>query len=100
MSVLRKIVVVVAILYAGLLGGLLVVMRQPTVFGKAMSKFPEPLFAVVPFKRLWFVARAGRLKVGDPAPDFALPTSDRKLQVELAAFRGQKPVVLIFGSYT
>ncbi len=100
MSVLRKIVVVVAILYAGLLGGLLVVMRQPTVFGKAMSKFPEPLFAVVPFKRLWFVARAGRLKVGDPAPDFALPTGDRKSQVELAAFRGQKPVVLIFGSYT
>ena len=100
MSVLQKIVVVVAILYAGLLGGLLVVMRQPTVFGKAMSKFPEPLFAVVPFKRLWFVARAGRLKVGDPAPDFALPTGDRKSQVDLAAFRGQKPVVLIFGSYT
>ncbi len=100
MSVLRKIVVVVAVLYAGLLGGLLAVMRQPTVFGKAMSKFPEPLFAVVPFKRLWFVARAGRLKVGDPAPDFALPTSDRKTHVELAAFHDQKPVVLIFGSYT
>jgi hypothetical protein len=100
MGLLRKIVVVAVVLYAGLLGGLLTVMRQPTVFGKAMAKFPEPLFAVVPFKRLWFIARAGRLKVGDPAPDFALPASDRKSQVELASFRGAKPVVLIFGSYT
>ncbi|HEV2494447.1 MAG TPA: hypothetical protein VG204_15395 [Terriglobia bacterium] len=100
MKVLRKIAVVVVVLYVGLLAGLLVVMRKPIVFGQAMKRFPEPLFAVVPFKRLWFVARAGQLKVGDPAPDFALPTGDRKSQVALAAFRGAKPVVLVFGSYT
>ena len=55
---------------------------------------------VIPFKQLWFIARAGHLKVGDPAPDFNLPTPDKKAQVQLSSFRRQKPVVLIFGSYT
>ena len=40
------------------------------------------------------------LKAGDAAPDFKLPTLDKSAQVELASFRGQKPVVLVFGSYT
>jgi hypothetical protein len=100
MKVLRNIVVVVVVLYIGLLAGLLLVMRKPIVFGQAMKRFPEPMFAVIPFRRLWFVARAGQLKVGDPAPDFALTTPDRQSHVELAAFRGAKPVVLVFGSYT
>ena len=40
-------------------------------------------------------------KVGDPAPDFALPVlSSRDEFVRLSDFRGQKPVALIFGSYT
>jgi len=55
---------------------------------------------VIPFKQLWFIARAGHLKVGDPAPDFNLPSADEKAQVQLSSFRQQKPVVLIFGSYT
>lgn len=37
---------------------------------------------------------------GDPAPDFALQTLDGKQTVRLSEFRGKKPVVLIFGSYT
>jgi hypothetical protein len=41
-----------------------------------------------------------RLKVGDPAPDFTLPTVDGKDAVTLSAFRGKRPVVLIFASYT
>jgi predicted dehydrogenase len=41
-----------------------------------------------------------RLKVGDPAPDFTLPDSAGKKEVTLSNFRGKKPVVLIFGSYT
>jgi len=90
----------VLVIYAGLLVGLLVVMRQPVVFGKVMSKLPEPLMMVVPFKQLWFVARAGRLRVGDLAPDFSLPTADRKARVRLSSFRRHKPVVLVFGSYT
>lgn len=100
MRLLRNIAVVVAVLYLGLLAGLLAVMHRPVVFGQVMKRFPGPMFAVVPFRRLWFVARAGQLKVGDPAPDFALTTNDRKSQVELAGFRGAKPVVLVFGSYT
>ena len=40
------------------------------------------------------------LKVGDPAPDFKLRTVDGKREVRLSEFRGQRPVVLIFGSYT
>jgi peroxiredoxin len=55
---------------------------------------------VIPFKQMWFLARAGRLQVGDPAPEFSLPTADRKARVRLSSFRGHNPVVLIFGSYT
>lgn len=37
---------------------------------------------------------------GDLAPDFSLRTLDGKGTVRLSDFRGKKPVVLIFGSYT
>jgi hypothetical protein len=96
----RKVVGVVILLYAALLAGLLVVMGQPAVFGKAMSHVPKPLFMIVPFKQLWLIARAGHLSVGDAAPDFSLPTADKKTRVRLSAFRRHKPVVLVFGSYT
>ena len=100
MKTLRKMAFYVVVLYLGLLAGFLVVMRQPIVFGKVMSKLPEPLLMVVPFKQLWFVARAGHLQVGDLAPDFSLPTADRSARVRLSSFRRHKPVVLVFGSYT
>ncbi len=49
-------------------------------------------------------APAGRhpekLRVGDAAPDFALKSPDGEKTVRLSGFRGAKPVVLIFGSYT
>lgn len=38
--------------------------------------------------------------VGQPAADFTLETADGRGKVALASFRGVKPVVLIFGSYT
>ncbi|HKS95798.1 MAG TPA: hypothetical protein VJV74_06640 [Terriglobia bacterium] len=100
MRLLRKLVVLIVVIYAVLVGGLFAVMHNPAAFGQVMKRFPEPMFAVIPFRRLWFVARAGHLKVGDPAPDFALTTRDRQSHVELASFRGAKPVVLVFGSYT
>jgi peroxiredoxin len=34
------------------------------------------------------------------APDFQLPVLHGQQRVQLATFRGQKPVALIFGSYT
>ena len=100
MRALRKIAVAVLVLYVGALAGLLAVMRDPTLFGKVMRRVPEPAFVVIPFKRLWFIARAGRLRAGDAAPDFDLPTQDKKSRIRLASFRGREPVVLIFGSYT
>ena len=38
--------------------------------------------------------------VGDVAPDFRLRTHDGKKTVRLRDYRGKKPVVLIFGSFT
>jgi len=97
---LKKAVLYIVLVYAVLLVALLVIMRKPVVFGKVMSKVPEPLMMFFPFKQVWLVARAGHLKVGDLAPDFSLPTADRKARVRLSSFRRHKPVVLIFGSYT
>ena len=41
-----------------------------------------------------------RLAVGDIAPDFTLPLVKGKGEVSLSSYKGKKPVVLIFGSYT
>jgi hypothetical protein len=42
----------------------------------------------------------GATRVGDPAPDFKLKGLGQKDEtVVLSSFKGQKPVVLIFGSY-
>jgi hypothetical protein len=38
--------------------------------------------------------------VGQRAPDFRLRTHDGKREVQLSQFRGKKPVVLVFGSFT
>ena len=43
---------------------------------------------------------ADTLRVGDPAPDFTLPLAKGKGEVTLSGFRGKRPVVLIFASYT
>ncbi len=39
-------------------------------------------------------------KAGDAAPDFELRDASGENPVHLSDFKGQKPVVLIFGSYT
>ena len=52
--------------------------------------------------------RAGRqkmetkkqLEVGDVAPIFTLKSLDGEEETKLEAFRGKKPVVLFFGSYS
>ncbi len=100
MRKLKKGLVVFAIFYAIVLVALYRVMREPATFGQVMRHVPEVTMFLVPFKPMWFMARAGTLNVGDPAPNFDLPTADKKSHVSLAAFRGQRPVVLIFGSYT
>lgn len=42
----------------------------------------------------------GNFKPGDPAPDVALVALDGKTSVRLRDQVGERPLVLIFGSYT
>jgi hypothetical protein len=96
-----KFAIPVLAVYIVLLSGLFVAMLQPPeVFGRIMSKLPAVAYFLFPFEPMWLVARRGHLKVGEPAPDFALKTTDSSQIVNLSSFRGQKPVVLIFGSHT
>jgi hypothetical protein len=74
--------------------------QPPERFAAAISHVPGPVFAALPFKKMWLFSRRGSLQIGDPAPDFTLDTLDRKGTVQLSAFRGKSPVVLVFGSYT
>jgi hypothetical protein len=105
-SVRRKLLAtlgVIALLWVFACGALFAVMRQsPETFARVMAKVPGPVaFLVLPFETLWMRARAGKLQVGDPAPDFSLMKLDKSAQVQLSAFTAQRqPVVLIFGSYT
>lgn len=101
MRIAVRVGLALVIVYAALVAGLAFAMRQPPdTFGAIMSKMPGPAFMALPFQSLWMNARAGHLQVGDTAPDFSLKTPDGSAQVQLSSFRGVKPVVLIFGSYT
>jgi hypothetical protein len=97
-------VAVLAVLWLVLTVALFAAMLQPPdEFGQIMARVPEPffiLFAVLPFERLWNVARGGDLEVGDPAPDFDLETVPDGARVRLSDSRGARPVVLVFGSFT
>jgi hypothetical protein len=95
------------VIYLAFLLVIFVAMHQSVErFGRVMSYMPGPGFMLIPFEPMWNVARGGSLEVGDQAPDFVLRTVDKTArresgeQVRLSAFRGQQPVVLVFGSYT
>jgi hypothetical protein len=72
----------------------------PERFGAILSVVPMSVAAIFPFQRMWILARSGKLAVGDPAPDFVLPAVDHSHTVQLSAEWRERPVVLIFGSYT
>ena len=94
-------VVAILILHATLSAVLFLAMKQtPMQFARVMSRLPMVSMMVLPFESLWNVARAGDLKIGDLAPDFRLRTYQKSSWVQLSGFRGDRPVVLIFGSYT
>jgi len=79
------------------------VMRQPPErFARVMAKIPGPIpFLILPFETLWMRARAGTLQAGSPAPDFSLMKLDKTAQVQPFSLTAQqRPVVLVFGSYT
>lgn len=76
-------------------------LQPPEDFGAVMARMPSPaVFLLFPFETLWTHARAGSLKIGDPAPDFSLLKVDKSGIVQLSALNQQQPVVLVFGSYT
>ena len=73
----------------------------PEQFGRTMANMPGPVvFLLAPFETLWTEARAGALRVGDPAPDFELDKLDKSGRIRLSDLTSRQPVVLIFGSYT
>ena len=101
--VLFKSLGVIALLWLLACGALYQVMRQPPEkFARFMARIPGPVaFLVLPFETLWTHARAGELKIGDPAPDFLLMKLDKSASVQLSSLTAQgRPVVLVFGSYT
>ena len=79
-----------------------IMQRPPEDFARFMTRIPAPVaFMVLPFETLWTRARGGTLQVGDPAPDFALVRLDKTAQVRLSELTAQqRPIVLVFGSYT
>ena len=100
---LVKALVAIALTWLLACGALYEIMQQPPeTFARFMAKIPGPVaFLVLPFETLWMHARAGDLRVGDPAPDFSLMKLDKSASVQLSNLTAQgRPVVLIFGSYT
>jgi hypothetical protein len=65
-----------------------------------MARMPMPAYFLFPFETMWTNARKGQLKAGDIAPDFTVKTLDSRTPVRLASLWADKPVVLVFGSYT
>ncbi len=100
-SLAAKVGLTLVVVYLAASAALYWAMRQPPqVFGGVMRHVPTVAMFILPFRPLWLHARAGHLKVGDIAPDFSLHTVDKKSAVQLSSLRGEKPAVLVFGSYT
>lgn len=74
--------------------------QPPEVFGHVMAGMPMPAYFVLPFETLWMRARKGQLSVGDPAPALTVKKLEDHTPTELASLWADKPVVLVFGSYT
>ncbi|MBZ5682805.1 MAG: hypothetical protein LAO24_22150 [Acidobacteriia bacterium] len=98
---LSRFAIVLAVLYASFAAFIWWSMRQsPETFGRVMSRLPGVAYVLVPFETMWTHARAGQLHPGDSAPDFSLVKLDKTATVQLSSLTAQKPVVLLFGSYT
>jgi hypothetical protein len=74
--------------------------QSPEVFGHVMARLPMPAYFVIPFETLWSRARAGHVHPGDTAPSLTVKRLEDKSPVELGSLWNEKPVVLVFGSYT
>ena len=74
--------------------------QPPEVFGHVMARMPMPAYFVLPFETLWTRARRGQLSVGETAPGLTVKKLEDHNPTELASLWTEKPVVLVFGSYT
>jgi len=100
-SRIAKVAASLAVLYLLALSGFYYAMKQPPeTFSRLMMHTGPVPFLLFPFETMWKQARAGALQVGNPAPDFRLSLLDGSGPVQLSTFRANRPVVLIFGSYT
>ena len=88
-------------LWLGFVGYIDWAMHQPPeVFGHVMADMPTPAYFIFPFETMWSSARKGSLHTGGKAPDFTVETLDTTIPVRLASLWKERPVVLVFGSYT
>jgi hypothetical protein len=100
---LLRAALVLVILYVALFSSVMAAMLQPPErFGAFMKRMPPALvWAGLPASKMWLWARKGTLSQGELAPDFNLRTAkNRNQRVALSSYQGQRPVVLVFGSYT
>jgi hypothetical protein len=74
--------------------------QPPEVFGHVMARMPMPAYFVLPFETLWTRARKGQLSVSDTAPSLTVKKLEDHAPTELGSLWAEKPVVLVFGSYT
>ena len=65
-----------------------------------MAGLPMPAYFLFPFETMWSDARKGTLHPGDAAPNLTVKKLDGQVPVELASLWAERPVVLVFGSYT
>ena len=76
-------------------------LQPPERFGQFMKHMPAAVvWGALPAERMWLWARRGDIEEGAPAPDFTLSSHDRARRVTLSSHQGDRPVVLVFGSYT
>lgn len=98
LTILAALAATYVVLFATVLTAML---QPPERFGLFMRYMPGVVvWRGLPAPRMWLWARRGTLSPGDLAPDFTLPTLDRRERVTLSSHRGRRPVVLVFGSYT
>ena len=74
--------------------------QSPEVFGHVMAKMPMPAYFVLPFETLWMRARKGQLNIGDTAPALSVKKLEDRSVTDLGSLWVDRPVVLVFGSYT
>ncbi len=100
MRLAAKIIGLIAAVYVMLLACVMVYLRTPEGIEKLMANVPRGVVQGFPWRRIYLLAREGSLQVGDPAPDFHLEQRGKSPEVRLSSFENQKPVVLVFGSFT